>query len=217
MNGKDIAILYRFRVFNSIWSACFLLLWSTVVWAAVPDTPTIMVRDITQEVIRVLQTHEGQPFTPAVQQQIADIVLPHIDFVTMSRFVMSQYWSQMTPAQQDEFVQLFKEQLVHTYMIAFSHYSGQTVQILSSRQIYRHPDIVQVNTKIRQTNGLANIPVTYAFLQERSGWKIYDVFIDGVCMNLTYRNTYGQTVAHKGIASFLQDLSKKERPWNKGQ
>ena len=217
MNDKDIATLYRFRVFSRIWSACFLLLWSTVVWAAVPDTPTIIVRDITQEVIHVLQTHEGRPFTPAVQQQIADIVLPHIDFMTMSRFVMSQYGSRMTPAQQDEFVRLFKEQLVHTYMIAFSHYSGQTVQILSSRQIYQHPDIVQVNTTILQTNGLANIPVTYAFLQERSGWKIYDVFIDGVCMNLTYRNTYGQTVAREGIANFLQDLSKKERPWNRGQ
>jgi phospholipid transport system substrate-binding protein len=217
MNNKEIAALYRFRVFSSIWSAFVLLLWSTVVWAAVPDTPTIIVRDITQEVIHVLQTHEGQSFTPAVQQQIADIVLPHIDFMTMSRFVMSQYWSQMTPAQQDEFVRLFKEQLVHTYMIAFSHYSGQTVQVLSSRQIYQHPDVVQVNTKILQTNGLANIPVTYAFLQESSGWKIYDVFIDGVCMNLTYRNTYGETVAREGIANFLQDLSKKEQHWNTGQ
>ncbi len=64
MNDKDIAILYRFRVFSSIWSACFLLLWSTVVWAAVPDTPTIIVRNITQEVIHVLQTHEDNPSHP---------------------------------------------------------------------------------------------------------------------------------------------------------
>ena len=102
-------------------------------------------------------------------------------------------------------------------MIAFSHYSGQTVRILNSRQIYQNPDVVQVNTMILQTNGLANIPVTYAFLQESSGWKIYDVFIDGVCMNLRYRDTYGQTVAHEGIANLLKDLSKKERSWNRGQ
>ena len=217
MNRTYIAKLYRLRVLNRILSTFALLLWSTVVWAAVPDTPTTIVQSITQEVIHVLQGHEGQSVTPAVQNHIADIVLPHIDFMTMSRFVMSQYWSRMTPTQQDEFVRLFKDQLVHTYMIAFSHYSGQTVQILSSRQIYQNPDVVQVNTMILQTNGLANIPVTYAFLQESSGWKIYDVFIDGVCMNLSYRDTYGQTVAREGIANFLKDLSKKERSWNNGQ
>lgn len=217
MNRTYIAKLYRLRVLNRILSTFALLLWSTVVWAAAPDTPTTIVQRITQEVIHVLQGHEGQSFTPAVQKHIADIVLPHIDFMTMSRFVMSQYWSQMTPTQQDEFVQLFKDQLVHTYMIAFSHYSGQTVRTLSSRQIYQNPDVVQVNTMILQTNGLANIPVTYAFLQESSGWKIYDVFIDGVCMNLSYRDTYGQTVAREGVANFLKDLSKKERSWNNGQ
>jgi len=216
MNDKDIAKLFHLRVVSSIWSAWFLLLWSGLAWAAAPDTPIAIVQGITQEVIHVLQAHEGQSFTPAVQQQVADIVLPHIDLMTMSRFVMSQYWSQMTPAQQDEFARLFKDQLVHTYMAAFSHYSGQTVQVLSSRQIYQNPDIVQVNTMILQTNGMANIPVTYAFLQESSGWMIYDVFIDGVCMNLTYRDTYGQTVAREGIAEFLKDLSKKERTWNKG-
>ena len=217
MNRKYIAKLYRFRVLNRILSAFALLLWSTAVWAAAPDTPTTIVQSITQKVIRVLQRHEGQSFTPTVQNHIADIVLPHIDFMTMSRFVMSQYWSRMTPTQQDEFVRLFKKQMVHTYMIAFSHYSGQTVRLLSSREIYQNPDVVQVNTMILQTNGLANIPVTYAFLREISGWKIYDVFIDGVCMNLTYRDTYGKTVAREGIPNFLKDLSKKERSWNNGQ
>ncbi|MDR7926865.1 ABC transporter substrate-binding protein [Acidithiobacillus thiooxidans] len=165
------------------------------------------------EVIHVLQTHEGQSFTPAVQQQIADIVLPHIDFMTMSRFVMSQYWSQMTPAQRDELVRLFKRQLVQTYMGAFGHYSGQKIRILISRQIYQHPNVVQVDTMILQTNGLANIPVTYVFLEENSNWKIYNVFIDGISMNLSYRETYGQKVTREGIAHFLRDLGKKEQSW----
>lgn len=153
MNDKNIMTMYRLRVLNSIWNTFILLLWSTAVYAATPDMPANIVQSTAKAVIRILQAHEEQPFTPALQRQIADIVLPHIDFLTMSRFVMSQYWSRMTPAQQDEFVGLFKDQLVHTYMTAFSHYSGQEVRILSSRQIYQNPDVVQVNTMIVQTNG----------------------------------------------------------------
>ncbi len=64
MNDKDISKLYRLRIVSSIWSAYFLLLWSTVVWAAAPDTPATIVQEMTQEVIHVLQQHEGQSFTP---------------------------------------------------------------------------------------------------------------------------------------------------------
>ncbi|WP_278667441.1 hypothetical protein [Acidithiobacillus ferriphilus] len=83
MNRTYIAKLYRLRVLNSILSTFALLLWSAVVWAAAPDTPTTIVQGITQEVIHVLQGHEGQSFTPAVQNHIADIVLPHLDLMTI--------------------------------------------------------------------------------------------------------------------------------------
>ena len=61
MNSKDISRLYRLRVLSTIWSACFLLLWSVVAWAAAPDTPTTVVQSMAQQVIQVLQTHRGNP------------------------------------------------------------------------------------------------------------------------------------------------------------
>ncbi len=194
--------------------AClWMALWSLPAVAATPANPEAVVENITNQVLSVLQANLGKTSTPQVKQRIDDIVLPHIDFMTMSRFVMSQYWQQMTPAQRDDFVQLFKDQLVHTYTDSLSHYRGQTVQLVSSRQISRNPPVAQVNTVIRESNGQADIPVTYALFWSGTEWKIYNVFIDGVSLDLNYRDSYGQIASHRGIADLLQEMKKKNAAW----
>lgn len=192
--------------------ALLVVLLSWTLPAAAEDTQgaVTVVQQLTNSVLKVLRSNEGKPITPSVKKEVADIVLPHMDFTTMSQYVMAQYWRQMSPAQQQEFVVLFKDLLVRTYSNSLNHYHGQTVRITGSQQISQNPPVAQVNMVIRQNGGGPDVPVIYALLYTNNTWRIYNTYIDGVSMVLNYRQSFGQIAASRGIPALLQDMKAKD-------
>ena len=187
-----------------------LLTWTLPATAEDTQGAVTVVQQLTNSVLKVLRANEGKPITPSVKKEVADIVLPHMDFTTMSQYVMAQYWRQMSPAQQQEFVALFKDLLVRTYSNSLNHYHGQTVRITGSQQISQNPPVAQVNMVIRQNGGGPDVPVIYALLYTNNTWRIYNTYIDGVSMVLNYRQSFGQIAASRGIPALLQDMKAKD-------
>lgn len=198
-----------------VWIALLCCLFTWTLPASAADAPNAqgavtVVHDLTDNVLKVLRDNKGKAITPAVKKQVADIVLPHMDFTTMSQYVMARYWRQMNPAQQKEFVVLFKDLLVRTYSNALNQYNGQTVKITGSQQVSQDPPVAQVNMVIRQTNGAPDIPVIYALLYTDHRWRIYNTYIDGVSMVLNYRQSFGQVASSRGIPALLQQMKAKD-------
>ena len=187
-----------------------LLTWTLPAAAEDTQGAVTVVQQLTNSVLKVLRSNEGKPITPSVKKEVADIVLPHMDFTTMSQYVMAQYWRQMSPAQQQEFVVLFKDLLVRTYSNSLNHYHGQTVKITGSQQVSQNPPVAQVNMVIRQNGGGPDVPVIYALLYTNNSWRIYNTYIDGVSMVLNYRQSFGQIAASRGIPALLQDMKAKD-------
>ncbi|WP_298167335.1 phospholipid-binding protein MlaC [Acidithiobacillus sp.] len=198
------------RQISLISLAFFLLAWTLPVAAEDTQGAVAVVEQLTNSVLKVLRANEGKPLTPTVKKDVADIVLPHMDFTTMSQYVMARYWRQMSPVQQREFVVLFKELLVRTYSNSLNHYHGQTVKITGSQQISQNPPVAQVNMIIRQNGGGPDVPVIYALLYTNNAWRIYNTYIDGVSMVLNYRQSFGQIAASRGIPALLQDMRAKD-------
>ncbi|MDD2748919.1 phospholipid-binding protein MlaC [Acidithiobacillus sp.] len=197
------------------WIALLCLIFAWTVPASATDAPNAqgavtVVHELTNNVLKVLRANKGKPITPVVKKQVADIVLQHMDFTTMSQYVMAQYWRQMNPAQQKEFVVLFKDLLVRTYSNALNHYQGQTVKITGSQQVSQDPPVAQVNMVIRQADGGPDIPVIYALLYTDHTWRIYNTYIDGVSMVLNYRQSFGQIASSRGIPALLQQMTEKD-------
>ncbi|MHB8209941.1 MAG: MlaC/ttg2D family ABC transporter substrate-binding protein [Acidithiobacillus sp.] len=198
------------RQISLISLAFFMLAWTLPAAAEDTQGAVAVVQQLTNSVLKVLRSNDGKPITPAVKKEVADIVLPHMDFTTMSQYVMARYWRQMDPAQQQEFVVLFKDLLVRTYSNSLNHYHGQTVKITGSQQISQNPPVAQVNMVIRQNGGGPDVPVIYALLYTNNSWRIYNTYIDGVSMVLNYRQSFGQIVASRGIPALLQDMKAKD-------
>ncbi|MBU2721034.1 ABC transporter substrate-binding protein, partial [Acidithiobacillus ferridurans] len=71
--------------------ALLVVLLSWTLPAAAEDTQgaVTVVQQLTNSVLKVLRANEGKPITPSVKKEVADIVLPHMDFTTMSQYVMA--------------------------------------------------------------------------------------------------------------------------------
>ncbi len=169
---------------------------------------TTVVQNMTHQVLQILQKNEGKPVTPAIKKEVADAIVPHVDFNTMSAYVMASYWRQMNAEQRQEFTRLFRELLVKTYSNALNHYHGQDVRVQGSQQISQNPPVAQVNMDIEQRQG-KTIPVIYALIQNGKEWQIYNIYVDGVSLVLNYRQSLGNIAGQHGIPALLNALKDK--------
>jgi phospholipid transport system substrate-binding protein len=45
-----------------------------------------------------------------------------------------------------------------------------------------------------------------------SGWKIYDISVEGISLVLTYRSEFDQVVKQEGIDGLIKRLTQKNAP-----
>jgi len=132
-----------------------------------------------------------------VYELVDEILLPHIDFKRMSRWVLGKYWRRASVSERDMFVAEFRNLIIRTYSTALLEYSGQEINFLPVRN-NSDPNLASVRTEIRPANG-PMIPIGYDLYRNDSGeWKVYDVSIDGISLIANYRSSFGSQIRRSG-------------------
>jgi phospholipid transport system substrate-binding protein len=142
-----------------------------------------------------------------VDQFIIEIVLPHFDFVAMSRSVLGKHWRRASQQQQQSFVAEFKNLLVRTYATALLEYTEERIEFLPLNAV-KGDDDVTVRTEIEQPGGLG-IPIDYRMELQSEGWKVYDVTIDGLSLVGNYRNTFNNEVRQVGLDGLIDNIRQR--------
>lgn len=195
-------------VFSSVLG--LVMLAAAVASPAAADDAQTIVRETTHKVLEALRS-EGDTLKDDPRRLhaiIEQLVLPHFDFRQMSQWVLGPHWRGASAEQRDAFVQQFEALLVRTYSSALMDYRNQKVDFLPTRE--RTADEVTVRASINQPGG-PNIPITYEMHRTDSGWKVYDIAIDGVSLVINYRSSFGQEIRRNGIDGLIQRLVSKNQ------
>jgi len=183
--------------------------------SAAQETPDALVKRTTDEVLAIIradkdiQTGNMRKVTELAEQKI----LPHFDFERMTRLAVGRNWAQASPEQKAALVKEFRTLLVRTYSSSLAQYRDQTIEVKPSKVGAQDKDAV-VKTAVVQKGG-PPIPIDYSMEKEESGWKVFDVTIDGASLVTTYRGTFNDQIARGGIdglVKLLQDRNRSPEP-----
>jgi phospholipid transport system substrate-binding protein len=176
--------------------------------AVAQDAPDALVRKVTDDVVAAIKSDKDvQSGNSAKILQLVDAkVLPHFDFTRMTRLAMGRNWQQTTPEQQTALIKEFRTLLVRTYSTALGQYRSQTVDVKQLKLDGKETDVTVRSTV---NNGSAKIPLDYAMEKQASGWKIYDVLVDGVSLVTTYRSSFNQEIQSGGVDALVKSLAQR--------
>ena len=178
--------------------------------AAAATAPDALVKDISTQVLDTLRNspeiRAGDSAKAA--ELIQTIVLPHFDFVRMTRLAVGKNWRSATPEQQQELTSLFRDLLVRTYSNALTQYRDQTLEFKPARA-GAAADIMQVPTEIVQS-GAQPVAVEYVLQKQGDEWKVFDIVVMGTSLVINYRNTFEQKISQAGIDGLIQSLKNQE-------
>jgi phospholipid transport system substrate-binding protein len=179
--------------------------------ALAQETPDLLVKSVTQEVIAIIkQDKEIQAGnTKKTIALVEEKVLPHFNFARMTALAMGQNWRRATPEQQKQLTDQFRTLLVRTYSSAITQYRNQTIDFKPLRMQPGDTEVL-VRSEVKQS-GAESIGIDYAMEKTPNGWKVFDVSVAGVSLVTTYRDTFASEVRNAGVDGLIKTLSDKNR------
>ena len=201
------------RMLRQLW---LLILGSTLLLSplqAEPTAPNMLLETASREMINAINAnHEKIKTDPTiVNGLVEDILMPHIDFIAASQWVLGKYWRSANKEQKLEFIRQFRTLLLRFYSTALSEYL--TTNTVAEDMFVFLPlrgdtatKQVTVNSEIHAPSG-SIIPVKYSMHLTNKGWKVYDVSIEGVSMVTTYRTSFAAEIRQKGLDGLIASLT----------
>jgi phospholipid transport system substrate-binding protein len=179
--------------------------------AAAVVAPDAQAKATTEEVLEILRSNKDIRSDPKKVTELVEAkILPHFDFTKMTRLAVGKGWRQASPQQQQTLAAEFKNLLVRTYGLSLTQYKNETVDF---KPLKMEPDATDatVKSQINRASGGPPIAVDYSMEKSVSGWKIYDVTIEGVSLVTTYRGSFADEIQRGGIDGLIAHLQQKNR------
>ena len=177
--------------------------------ALAQETPDALVKRIADEVLGVIKADKD--VAAGNQQKVVALaeqkVLPHFDFTRMTRLAVGRNWNQASDAQKEALTKEFRTMLVRTYSSSLTAYRNQTIEVKPVKMAPADKETT-VRTQVLQQGG-PPIPIDYAMEKTDSGWKVYDVVIDGASLVTTYRGSFNDQIQKGGIDGLLKTLQER--------
>ena len=193
------------------WLLAALLFCSAAPALAGPDPKDAqqLVEKSTGEMLAVLraEAQDGQVDVARIRAKLDELVLPHMDFITMTKLAVGRHWRDAQREQKRALVTEFQELLVRTYTRSLREYNDQKLEFLPL-QPGPSEDRVTVRSRVVQSGG-ANIPVEYSLRYHDGQWQVYDITVDGISLVTTYRSSFSDIVSREGVAGLIEHLRRK--------
>jgi phospholipid transport system substrate-binding protein len=180
-------------------AVALVLLAGSPAWAG----PTDQLREYTDQVINVLDD-------PALARQdrraaVRKIAHEAFDVAETAQRVLARHWQARTPAEREEFTQLFADLLERTYIARMDEYGGERIRYLSESI---DGSLASVRARIVTRNG-NEVAVESRMNLRGDRWLIYDILIENVSLVANYRSQFDRIVRSSSYDELVRRLKTK--------
>jgi len=176
--------------------------------AALPANagPAQIVADSAQRMLTELDANRAMyKKDPAkLDHLVATVLLPSFDSETAARLVLGQTWRTATADERKRFVDAFYHSLLRNYGAALVDFTGDRFKILPYNGD-PNDTRASVRTEVKRASGEV-VPVTFELHKTDTGWKAWDVVIDGISYIKSFRTDIGSEVQAKGLDEVITRL-----------
>lgn len=166
-------------------------------WAS---SPTEQLRAYTDQVMKTL----GNPTLTASArlEAVRRVADQAFDVTETAKRALGLHWQHRTPAEQGEFVQLFRDLLERGYLSRIGEYGGEQIKYVSEQIDGDH---AIVRALIVTKNG-TQVPVESRLLQKADRWLIYDVLVENVSLIASYRSQFDRVIRTTSYEELVRRL-----------
>jgi phospholipid transport system substrate-binding protein len=169
--------------------------------------PLELVRTAVEKAIKILKDPKLQSQDKKKERVdlLRETLNPIFDYEEMAKRALGPHWRRRTPAEQEEFVKLFRDFLERIYSDKIDLYGGEKVRF--GREVL-DGDFAQVESAIMKPKG-EEIAVTYKLRQVNGQWKVYDAVVENISIVNNYRSQFDRIISSSSYEELVKRLQEK--------
>jgi phospholipid transport system substrate-binding protein len=185
-----------------------LVLGVVAVPPAAAGAPTDQLKTQIDRVLKALDDPELKKEGKARERRVAvrKIANDIFDFGETARRSLGRHWQGRTPAEREQFVQLFSDLLERSYISKVELYGGEKIQYLGDTI---EGEQAKVQTRLL-TKGGSEIPIEYRMHRKGDRWLVYDVIIEGVSLVANYRTQFNKIIQTSSYQELVKKMKSKQ-------
>ena len=169
------------------------------------EAPRVLLPQAVDEVLALVNAPDPAAGDQTLARRTRPLFEKYFAGELMTRRAVGPGWKDFTPEQQHRAVALFTELVIRTYTNQFT--PGMRPKIAYGVPAELAPNRQEVPTTI--TRDQSTFAVTYRFEHIGSGWRIYDVVIEGVSLVANYRTQFASLFLKGGPGEILRVLETR--------
>ena len=169
--------------------------------------PTDQVRSTVDQVLAILQepSLKGESKQKERRDQLRSVIFARFDFSEMARRSLGPEWRRRSPAEQQEFVNLFTDLLQESYIGTIESYNGD--KVVYNREL-QDQDNAEVQTTLT-TRSEAAYSINYRLRLVGQDWKVYDVVIENISLVNNYRSQFTRVIGRSSYEELVRAMKEK--------
>ncbi len=152
------------------------------------------VRELADKAIEVLA---GEKITEKQRtKNFRRLFREYFDIGVIGRHVLGRHWRKATRGERDEFLSLFENLIVTTYIKRFRKYTNESLIISGATS--RNQRMAIVHSRILRGSGTPAIRVDWRVDFPDGAYKVTDLVVEGVSMVQTQRSEFSSVIRRNG-------------------
>lgn len=171
--------------------------------------PLEMTRSAVEKVLAVLKDPKLK--SPEKKQErierLKETINPIFDYDEMARRALGAHWRRRTPAEQEEYLTLFRLFIERVYADRVDLYEGE--RIVVGRETI-NGDYAEVESKVINARGEES-PVIFRLRRADAKWRVYDAMVENISVVQNYRSQFDRVISKSSYDELRKLLKEKSR------
>lgn len=201
------------KTINSLRRAGAVVLVALGILVAAPSfaqSPNALIEGASKELASVLSERRDEltDDRQALYDAVDEIILPRFDRRYAAQLVLGRNWRTASDEQKDAFIDAFYQNLLRKYADGVLEFNQDQIKILPFRGDETKPRVI-VKSIVTLNDG-TDVPVDYGLVRRDSGWKVFDVIIEGISYVRNFRAEINSEVQNSSLDDVIERLRQGE-------
>jgi len=151
---------------------------------------------------------------PAVSREVRkermrELMRSSFNVPGIARWVLGRYWRSASEAEQQEYVGIYEDLMIETYVDRFTGYKGETIEVVDV-DVRDGKDALVASLINRPQTG-EPLKVDWRVREFDGAYKVIDIMVEGVSMGQAQRSEFSSAISNNGgdIGEFLRSLRER--------
>jgi phospholipid transport system substrate-binding protein len=142
------------------------------------------------------------------EDKLDDLFKKSVDVQWIGRFVVGKYWRGLTNEQKADYMELYSEYLVNSYVPNFKKYNQDQLEIVAVKPGDTNEFLVDTFI-LRENDQHIRVSYNVRFAPEKNQYMVFDIIAEGVSLIVTQRSEFGSILQNNGIEYLNNQLEEK--------